>query len=158
MLDHAIISSMKKKEDIMIQLVLDSAQIIASAAVAAALYFTIRTFKGMRKMDQIKLGEKFHSDMQQLRGEISKHFEIESKQELDSRLKILHEKIFKTLEWNAILIRTRQINDRDLIRHFKKDFIEWYDVVFGRVIESKDRSKYEQFQELVKELKQGKYD
>ena len=96
--------------------------------------------------------------MQQLRSEISKHYEIESKQELNSRLKILDEMIFKTLEWNAILIRTRQINDRVLTRHFKKDFIEWHDVVFSRVIDSKDMWKYEQFQELVKELKQGKYD
>ncbi|MGH9975457.1 MAG: hypothetical protein ACRD8Z_06425, partial [Nitrososphaeraceae archaeon] len=108
----------------MLQFVIDSAHIIASAAVAAALYFTIRTFRGMRKMDQIKLGDKFHSDMQQLRDSISKHFKIESKQKLNSRLKIQNEMIFKSLEWNALLIRTRQMNDKSLIRHFKKDFLE----------------------------------
>jgi hypothetical protein len=115
----------------MIQFILDSTQIIASAAIAVALYFTIRTFRGMRKMDQIKLGEKFHSDMQQLREQISKYFEIEKKQELKSKLKVLDEMIFKTLEWNAFLIRTKQMNDKALIGHFKKDFIEWHDDVFG---------------------------
>ena len=70
----------------MIQFILDSTQIIASASVAVALYFTIGTFRGMRKMDQIKLGEKFHSDIQQLRGQIAEYFEIEKRQELKSKL------------------------------------------------------------------------
>ena len=141
----------------MIQFILDSTQIIASAAVAVALYFTIGTFRGMRKMDQIKLGEKFHSDIQQLRGQIAEYFEIEKRQELKSKLEVLDEMIFKTLEGNAFLIRTKQMNDKDLIGHFKKDFIEWHDNVFDKVIKNKDKPKYEHFQELVKELKQGKY-
>jgi hypothetical protein len=134
----------------MIPFVLDSMQIIASAAVAVALYFTIRTFRGMRRMDQIKLGENFHSGMQQLRRQIAEYFEIKENKELKSKLKVLDEMIFKTLEWNAFLIRTKKMNDKALIRHFKKDFIEWHDNVFGKVIENKDKSKYEQFQELVR--------
>jgi len=143
----------------MIQFVLDSAQIIASAAVAVALYFTITTFRKMRKTEQIKLGEKLHSDMQHVRDEISKHMDIErqGRDYWDSKLKLLDEITFNTLEWNAFLIRTKQLTDKDLISHFKKVFLEWHDDVFVKTIENKDKSKYEQFQELVKELREGKY-
>jgi hypothetical protein len=98
--------------------------------------------------------------MQHVRGEISKHVDIErkGKEYWESKLKLLDEITFNTLEWNAYLIRTGQISDKKLINHFKRTFIKWHDEVFVVTVDQKDRPEYEEFEELVKELKSGVYD
>ena len=126
--------------------------------MAVALYFTIRTFKQLKSAHQIQLGEKFYTDMQQVRRDLGPYFDQDrSKDGFQEKLSLQDEVTFNVLEWNAYLIRTGQIEDRRLIKHFKETFLEWYDKVFLVTVKPDDRAKYDEFTELVKELKSNKY-
>jgi hypothetical protein len=123
-----------------------------------ALYFTIRTFGQTRNTHQIQLGERFYSEMQQVRRDLSPYFDLDkTSQAYQDKIKLQDEITFKTLEWYSLLIRGKKMKDKSVINYFRNEIIEWHDKIFFEVVEDKDRSKYKEFQELVKELKLGKY-
>lgn len=114
-----------------IQFWVDIAQIDASTGVILTFIFTARSFIRLGKTNQIKLAEKFYSDMQQLNVDLSNYQDLKPYDMVDSvKLNILSERFYKTLDWNAYLIKTGQLRDNDLINHFKSEYLDFYEKVY----------------------------
>ena len=135
-------------------------QAVASITTSGALIFTIMTFivtfRRTRKTEQIKLGDKFVSEIFSLRKEMN---EVNNTPELPQRefkKRGLNFRIFNTLEWNAFLVNEKEITDQKLICFYKNMFVECYDELLPQE-EKDDPKSYPEWKELVENIKKGVY-
>ncbi|MFZ0895865.1 MAG: hypothetical protein WAZ77_15330, partial [Candidatus Nitrosopolaris sp.] len=84
------------------KMIVDISQVIASAAVAVALWYTINTFSWAKRADQIKLAEGVFKDLREMQREL--HREGFDSSDWDARF-------FNTLEWFSFLINEKTIKD-----------------------------------------------
>ena len=95
----------------------DYIQIIVAIIYAVALYYTVRTFKRSKELDQIRVTETIFNNFRQLDRELtalpaSSHNNQGSKGDLYSR-------ILNTVDWLSFLINTEVITDRRMIVYMK---------------------------------------
>lgn len=125
------------------KMIIDFSQVIASAAVAVALWFTIKTFSWGKRADQIKLAEGVFKDLREMEKQL--HSEDFNSSDWDSRF-------LNTLEWFSFLINENTIKDTKIKLFFKDALINWYD----DILQPKDKTdpiKYPEFKKLYKMLK-----
>jgi uncharacterized protein YutD len=125
------------------KMIVDISQVIASGAVAFALWYTIKTFSWAKRADQIKLAEGVFKDLREMQREL--HRDAFDSTDWDTRF-------FNTLEWFSFLINAKTIKDTKIKSFFKEALIDWHD----NLLQNKDKNdptKYPEFKKLYKVLK-----
>lgn len=130
----------------------DYIQIIVAIIYAVALYYTVRTFKRSKELDQITITETIFNDLRQLDRELSKlpssSLDHEGRKELYSR-------ILNTADWLSFLINTKVITDRRMIAYMKPTLIQYYQDTFVQNMLGDERysNSYPQFKKLYERMK-----
>jgi len=107
----------------------DYIQIIVAIIYAVALYYTVRTFKRSKELDQITITETIFNDLRQLDRELSK---LPSSSQDHQGRKELYSRILNTADWLSFLINTKVITDRRMIAYMKPTLIQYYQDTFGQ--------------------------
>jgi hypothetical protein len=135
---------------------IDTAQIIAGFAAAAALIITHFTFRNFGKSEEIKLAESVFKDIRMLE---DKKSELPGYQQMyEDKYKDWASLFFNTLEWLSFLINSHKIKDEKIIGFFKDGIIEWYEKIFLEKYyitkeQVNDSKEYKEFKKLYKRLK-----
>jgi hypothetical protein len=125
------------------KMIVDISQVIASGAVAFALWYTIKTFSWAKRADQIKLAEGVFKDLREMQHEL--HSDSFDSTDWDTRF-------FNTLEWFSFLINEKTIKDAKIKTFFKGALIEWHDSLL-QPKDKTDPAMYPEFKKLYKDLK-----
>ena len=130
----------------------DYIQIIVAIIYAVALYYTVRTFKRSKELDQITITETIFNDLRQLDRELSKL--PSSSQDHQGRIE-LYSRILNTADWLSFLINTKVITDRRMIAYMKPTLIQYYQDTFVQKMLGDERysNSYRQFKKLYERMK-----
>ena len=130
----------------------DYIQIIVAIIYAVALYYTVRTFKRSKELDQIRVTETIFNDIRQLDRELSK---LRSSSQDDQVRKELYSRILNTVDWLSFLINTKVITDRRMISYMKPTLIQYYQDAFVQNMLADERysNSYHQFKKLYQKMK-----
>ena len=130
----------------------DYIQIIVAIIYAVALYYTVRTFKRSKELDQIRVTETIFNDIRQLDRELSK---LRSSSQDDQVRKELYSRILNTVDWLSFLINTKVITDRRMISYMKPTLIQYYQDTFVQNMLGDKRysNSYRQFKKLYERMK-----
>lgn len=122
----------------------DYIQIIVAIIYAVALYYTVRTFKRSKELDQIRVTETIFNDLRQLDRELSA---LPSSAQDDQGRKELYLRILNTLDWLSFLINTKVITDRRMIAYMKATLIQYSQDLFVQKMLTDERysNSYQQF-------------
>jgi hypothetical protein len=131
----------------------DYIQIIVAIIYAVALYYTVRTFKRSKELDQIKVTETIFNDLRKLDRELST---LPAGSENDQERKEHYLRILNTVDWLSFLINTKVITDRRMIAYMKPTLIQYYQDNFVQNILADERysSSYHHFKKLYQKIKQ----
>ncbi|HEX7275537.1 MAG TPA: hypothetical protein VF248_07995 [Nitrososphaeraceae archaeon] len=131
----------------------DFIQIIVAIIYAVALYYTVRTFKRSKELDQIKVTETIFNDLRQLDSELSS---LPADSQNDPVRKEHYSHILNTVDWLSFLINTKVITDRRMIEYMKPTLIQYYQDTFAQNILADERysSSYLHFKKLYQKMKQ----
>jgi hypothetical protein len=112
----------------------DYIQIIAAGIYAAALFYTVITFKRSKKLDQITQTNIIMASWRDVEVELAK---VPPGSEYDiSRQQWLY-RIFNDIEWLSFLINEKFISDRKILKQLKPTLIDYYENTFLKYV-SKD--------------------
>jgi hypothetical protein len=112
----------------------DYIQIIAAGIYAAALFYTVITFKRSKKLDQITQTNIIMASWRDVEVELAK---VPPGSEYDiSRQQWLY-RIFNDIEWLCFLINEKFISDRKILKQLKPTLIDYYENTFLKYV-SKD--------------------
>lgn len=130
----------------------DYIQIIVAIIYAVALYYTVRTFKRSKDLDQITITETIFNDLRQLDRELSK---LPSSSQDHQGRKELYSRILNTADWLSFLINTKVITDRRMIAYMKPTLIQYYQDTFVQNMLGDERysNSYRQFKKLYERMK-----
>jgi len=130
----------------------DYIQIIVAIIYAVALYYTVRTFKRSKELDQITITETIFNDLRQLDRELSK---LPSSSPDHQGRKELYSRILNTADWLSFLINTKVITDRRMIAYMKPTLIQYYQDTFVQNMLGDERysNSYRQFKKLYERMK-----
>lgn len=128
----------------------DYMQIIVAIIYAVALYYTVRTFKRSKELDQLTITETIFNDLRQLDRELSKL--PSSSQDHQGRKE--YSRILNTADWLSFLINTKVITDR-MIAYMKPTLIQYYQDAFVQNMLGDERysNSYRQFKKLYERMK-----
>ena len=126
----------------------DYIQIIVAIIYAVALYYTVRTFKRSKELDQITITETIFNDLRQLDRELSK---LPSSSQDHQGRKELYSRIWNTADWLSFLINTKVITDRRMIAYMKPTLIQYYQDTFVQKMLANERNSrsYHHFRNLI---------
>ena len=106
----------------------------AGIATATALCFTIGSFRGLRKTEEIRLAESVFKDIRILQKDLSDinstSGDLDIPEAEERRKNSWRSQFFNTLEWLSFLINENKIKDKNVIKFFKPAIMKWYDDIF----------------------------
>jgi hypothetical protein len=112
----------------------DYIQIISAGIYAAALFYTVITFRRSKKLDQITQTNLIVSSWRDLEIELSK---VPPGSEHDfSRNQWIY-RMFNDIEWPSFLINEKFISDRKILKQLEPTLIDYYENMFQKYV-SKD--------------------
>jgi hypothetical protein len=129
-------------------------QIIAAGIYAAALFYTIVTFRRSKRQDQINLSDRIFSDLRDLDKELAK---IPAESQYDSTRNQIYRRIFGTLDYLSFNINRKIIDDKSLLDYMKPFIISYYEDTFlaHTSVEERDSPYYQEFKKFYLKLKQS---
>jgi hypothetical protein len=129
-------------------------QIVVAIIYAVALYYTVRTFKRSKELDQIRVTETIFNDLRQLDYELSS---LPADSQNDGERNEHYSRILNTVDWLSFLINTKVITDRRMIEYMKPTLIQYYQDTLVQNILADERysSSYLHFKKLYQKMKQG---
>ena len=131
----------------------DYIQIITAGIYAAALFYTVITFRRSKKLDQITQTNLITSSWRDAEIELDK---IPTGSEYDISRKQWVYRIFNDIEWLCFLINQRFISDRTILKQFEPTLIDYYENTFQKYMskDEKDSRRYPEFTKLYHTIKQ----
>ncbi len=130
----------------------DYIQIIAACIYAAALFYTIVTFRHTKRLDQITLSDRIFLELRALDRELVK---IPPDSKYDHARNQAYSRIFGTLDYLSLLVNQKVINDRRMIEYIKPLIIRYYEETFltNASVDEKDSQSYQEFKKFYFKLK-----
>jgi hypothetical protein len=130
----------------------DYLQIIIAGIYAAALFYTIVTFRRTKKLDQLTITNGIFLELRNLDRELAK---IPPEPQFDDARSQAYSRIFTTLDYLSYLINQKVVEDRRLIDYMKADIIRYYEEMFLKYasIDERDLNSYQQFKNLYLKVK-----
>jgi hypothetical protein len=127
-------------------------QIISAGIYAAALFFTIITFRRTKRLDQISLSDTVFKELRNLDLELAK---IPPGSQYDDARNQWHERIFNTLNWLSFMINEKMISDKNMIDYMKPVIARYYEETFVKNIsvDQRDSKYYQEFNKLYRAIK-----
>jgi hypothetical protein len=131
----------------------DYIQIIAAGIYAAALFYTVITFRRSKKLDQITQTNIITSSWRDAEVELDK---IPQGSEYDISRKQWVYRIFNDIEWLCFLINEKFISDRKILKQLEPTLIGYYEDTFLKYVskDEKDSKRYPEFTKLYQAIKQ----
>jgi hypothetical protein len=131
----------------------DYIQIIAAGIYAAALFYTVITFRRSKKLDQITQTNIITSSWRDAEVELDK---IPPGSEYDTSRKQWVYRIINDIEWLCFLINEKFISDKKILKQLEPTLIEYYENTFLRYVsrDEKDSKRYPEFTKLYQTIKQ----
>jgi hypothetical protein len=130
----------------------DYLQIITAAIYAAALFYTILTFRRSKRLDQLTITNEIFLELRNLDRELAK---IPREAQYDDARSQTYSRIFTTLDYLSFLINQKVVDDRRLMDYMKADIIRYYEDAFLKQasIDERDSNSYQQFKKLYLKVK-----
>lgn len=130
----------------------DYLQIIIGAIYAAALFYTILTFRRSKRLDQLTITNEIFLELRNLDRELVK---ISPESQYDNARNEVYSRIFSTLDYLSFLINQKVVDDRRLIDYMKADIVRYYEEAFLKhaSIDERDLNSYQQFKKLYLKVK-----
>jgi hypothetical protein len=130
----------------------DYIQIITAAIYAAALFYTILTFRRSKRLDQLTITNEIFLELRNLDRELAK---IPQEPQYDDARSQTYSRIFTTLDYLSFLINQKVVDDRRLMDYMKADIIRYYEEAFLKhaSIDERDLNSYQQFKKLYFKVK-----
>jgi hypothetical protein len=131
----------------------DYIQIIAAGVYAAALFYTVITFRRSKKLDQITQTNIIMSSWRDAEVELAK---VPPGSEHDISRKQWVYRMFNDVEWLCFLINEKFISDRKILRQLEPTLIDYYENTFLKYVskDEKDFRRYPEFIKLYEAIKQ----
>jgi hypothetical protein len=130
----------------------DYTQIITAVIYAAALFYTILTFRRSKRLDQLTITNEIFLEPRNLDRELAK---IPQEDQYEDARSQTYSRIFTTLDYLSFLINQKVVDDRRLIDYMKVDIIRYYEDAFLKhaSIDERDPNSYQQFKKLYLKVK-----
>jgi hypothetical protein len=130
----------------------DYLQIITAVIYAAALFYTILTFRRSKRLDQLTITNDIFLELRNLDRELAK---IPPESQYDDARSQTYSRIFTTLDYLSFLINQKVVDDRRLMDYMKADIIRYYEDAFLKhaSIDERDSNSYQQFKKLYLKVK-----
>jgi hypothetical protein len=130
----------------------DYLQIVTAAIYAAALFYTILTFRRSKRLDQLTITNEIFLELRNLDRELAK---IPRDAEYDDARSQTYSRIFTTLDYLSFLINQKVVDDRRLMDYMKADIIRYYEDAFLKhtSIDERDSNSYQHFKKLYLKVK-----
>jgi hypothetical protein len=130
----------------------DYIQIIAAGVYAAALFYTVITFRRSKKLDQITQTNIIMSSWRDAEVELAK---VPPGSEHDISRKQWVYRMFNDVEWLCFLINEKFISDRKILRQLEPTLIDYYENTFLKYVskDEKDSRRYPEFIKLYEAIK-----
>jgi hypothetical protein len=130
----------------------DYVQIITAAIYAAALFYTILTFRRSKRLDQLTITNEIFLELRNLDRELTK---IPREAQYDDARSQTYSRIFTTLDYLSFLINQKVVDDRRLMDYIEADVIRYYEDAFLKhaSIDERDSNSYQQFKKLYIKVK-----
>ena len=130
----------------------DYLQIVTAAIYAAALFYTILTFRRSKRLDQLTITNEIFLELRNLDRELAK---ISPEARYDDPRSQTYSRIFTTLDYLSFLINQKVVDDRRLMDYMKADIIRYYEDAFLKhaSIDERDSNSYQQFKKLYLKVK-----
>jgi hypothetical protein len=130
----------------------DYLQIVIAAVYAAALFYTILTFRRSKRLDQLTITNEIFLELRNLDRELAK---IPREAQYDDARSQTYSRIFTTLDYLSFLINQKVVDDRRLMDYMKADIIRYYEDAFLKhaSIDERDSNSYQQFKKLYLKVK-----
>jgi hypothetical protein len=130
----------------------DYLQIVIAAVYAAALFYTILTFRRSKRLDQLTITNEIFLELRNLDRELAK---IPPEVQYDDARSQTYSRIFTTLDYLSFLINQKVVDDRRLMDYMKADIIRYYEDAFLKhaSIDERDSNSYQQFKKLYLKVK-----
>jgi hypothetical protein len=130
----------------------DYLQIITAVIYAAALFYTILTFRRSKRLDQLTITNDIFLELRNLDRELAK---IPTEPQYDDARSQTYSRIFTTLDYLSFLINQKVVDDRRLMDYMKADIIRYYEDAFLKhaSIDERDSNSYQQFRKLYLKVK-----
>jgi len=131
----------------------DYIQIIAAGIYAAALFYTVITFRRSKKLDQITQTNIIMASLRDVEVELAK---VPRGSEYDISRKQWVYRMFNDIEWLCFLINEKFISDRKILKQLKPTLIDYYENTFLKYVskDEKDSKRYPEFTKLYQAIKQ----
>jgi hypothetical protein len=130
----------------------DYLQIITAVIYAAALFYTILTFRRSKRLDQLTITNDIFLELRNLDRELAK---IPPEPQYDDARSQTYSRIFTTLDYLSFLINQKVVDDRRLMDYMKADIIRYYEDAFLKhaSIDERDSNSYQEFKKLYLKVK-----
>ena len=130
----------------------DYIQIIVGGIYAAALFYTVITFRRSKKLDQFTQTNIITSSWRDAEVELEK---IPPGSEHDISRKQWVYRIFNDIEWLCFLINEKFISDRKIRKQFEPTLIEYYENMFLKYVSNDEKlaNGYPEFVKLYQAIK-----
>jgi hypothetical protein len=131
----------------------DYIQIIAAGIYAAALFYTVITFRRSKKLDQITQTNVIMSTWREMEIELDK---VPPGSEYDISRKKWTYRMLNDIEWLCFLINEKFISDRKILRQLEPTLIGYYEDTYLKYvsIDEKVARRYPEFIKLYQAIKQ----
>src|SRR5215475_5180063 len=130
----------------------DYIQIIAAGIYAAALFYTVITFRRSKKLDQITQTNVIMSGWREIEIELDK---VPPGSEYDISRKKWVYRMLNDIEWLCFLINEKFISDKKILRQLEPTLIGYYEDTFLEYVskDEKDSKRYPEFTKLYQSIK-----
>jgi hypothetical protein len=124
----------------------DYLQIITAGIYAAALFYTVITFRRSKKLDQITQTNVIMYSWRDLEIELDR---VPPGSDYDISRKQWVYRMFNDIEWLCFLINEKFISDRKILRQLEPTLIGYYEDTFLKYV-SKDEKVAKRYPEFIK--------
>jgi hypothetical protein len=133
----------------------DYIQIVVAGVYAAALFYTVLTFRRSKKLDQITQTNVIVYGWRDLEIELDK---IPPGSEFDSTRKQWVYRILNDIEWLCFLINEKFISDKKILKQLEPSLIGYYEDTFLKYVSKDEKvsSRYPEFEKLYRAIKEQK--
>ena len=128
-------------------------QIIAAGIYAAALFYTIVTYRRSKRIDQLAIGDRIFAGLRELDKEL---IALPQESQYDNARSILYRRIFGTLDYLSFNVNRKIIDYKGLIEYMKPFIIRYYEETFlthASSVEKSDPNSYQEFKRFYLKLK-----
>jgi hypothetical protein len=133
----------------------DYIQIVVAGVYAAALFYTVLTFRRSKKLDQITQTNVIVYGWRDLEIELDK---IPPGSEFDSTRKQWVYRILNDIEWLCFLINEKFISDKKILKQLEPSLIGYYEDTFLKYASKDEKvsNRYPEFSKLYRAIKEQK--